>query len=73
MPYTLTAVYQKSEEGGYVGFVVDLPGAVTQGHTLEEAREPRRRQPRLCWKAIVILVEERLFGQEVIREPLIFL
>ena len=73
MPYRLTAVCQKSEDGRYVGFVVELPGAVTQGHTLEEACEPCRRQPRLCRKAIVILAEERLFGQEVIREPLIFL
>ena len=35
----LTAIYEKAEEGGYVGYVAELPGANTQGETLEEARE----------------------------------
>ena len=34
----LTAVYMKVPEG-YVAFVEELPGANTQGETLEEARE----------------------------------
>ncbi len=33
----LTAVYRKVAEG-YVGFVEELPGANTQGASLEEAR-----------------------------------
>ena len=33
---TLTAVYMKVPEG-YVAFVEELPGANTQGETLEEA------------------------------------
>lgn len=36
---TLTAVYEEAEEGGYVAYVAELPGANTQGETLEEARE----------------------------------
>jgi predicted RNase H-like HicB family nuclease len=32
------AVYRKVPEG-YIGFVEELPGANTQGATLEEARE----------------------------------
>ena len=32
-----TAVFQKVPEG-YIGFVEELPGANTQGATLEEAR-----------------------------------
>ena len=35
----LTAIYEKAEEGGYVGYVAELPGANTQGETLEEVRE----------------------------------
>lgn len=35
---TLTAVFQKVPEG-YIGYVEELPGANTQGDTLEEARE----------------------------------
>ena len=34
----LTAVFQKFPEG-YAAFVEELPGANTQGKTLEEARE----------------------------------
>jgi predicted RNase H-like HicB family nuclease len=35
---TLTAVYRKVPEG-YIGFVEELPGANTQGATIEETRE----------------------------------
>jgi len=34
-----TAIYEKAEEGGYIGYVAELPGANTQGETLEETRE----------------------------------
>ncbi len=34
----LTAIYEKAEEGGYLGYVAELPGANTQGETLEETR-----------------------------------
>jgi len=33
------AIYQEAEEGGYIGYVAELPGANTQGETLEEVRE----------------------------------
>jgi predicted RNase H-like HicB family nuclease len=36
---TFTAVFERAEEGGYVAFVEEVPGAVSQGETLEEARE----------------------------------
>ena len=35
----LTAIYEKAEEGGYVGCVAELPGANTQDETLEEVWE----------------------------------
>lgn len=37
-----TAIFEKAEEGGYIGYVAELPGANTQGETLEEARENLR-------------------------------
>ena len=37
MEFTLTSVFQKVPEG-YIGFVEELPGANTQGDTLDEAR-----------------------------------
>jgi predicted RNase H-like HicB family nuclease len=36
---TLTAIYQEAEEGGYIGYIVELPSANTQGETMEEVRE----------------------------------
>lgn len=36
---TLTAIFEEAAEGGYVGYVAELPGANTQGETLDEVRE----------------------------------
>lgn len=35
----LTAIYEEAEEGGYIGYVAELPGANTQGETLNEVQE----------------------------------
>lgn len=35
----LTAVFIKSDEGGYCGYVEEIPNAITQGETIEEVRE----------------------------------
>jgi len=47
---TLPAVYLKTPEG-YVAFVEELPGANTQGETLEEARENLREAVELVMEA----------------------
>ena len=47
---TLTAVYLKTPEG-YVAFVEELPGANTQGGTLEEARENLKEAVELVLEA----------------------
>ena len=36
---TLTTIFEEAEEGGYIGYVAELPGANTQGETLQEVRE----------------------------------
>jgi predicted RNase H-like HicB family nuclease len=36
---TFTAVFEPAEAGGYVAFVEEVPGAISQGETLDEARE----------------------------------
>jgi predicted RNase H-like HicB family nuclease len=36
---TFTAVFERADEGGYCVFVEELPGAISQGETIEEARE----------------------------------
>ena len=69
MDFTLNAVYLKVPEG-YIGFVEELPGANTQGGTLEEARENLREAVALVIEANRSLAEETSKGEEVIREPL---
>ena len=65
----LTAVFQKVREG-YIGFVEKLPGANTQGATLEEARENLAEAVDLVLQANRALAEESIKGQDVIREAL---
>jgi predicted RNase H-like HicB family nuclease len=69
MQIELTAVFRQVAEG-YIGFVEELPGANTQGATLEEARDNLREAVTLVLEANRALAEESLTGQDVIREPL---
>jgi len=42
MDYTFTAVYEEipaDQGGGYMAYVEEVPGAITEGETLEERRE----------------------------------
>jgi len=63
-----TAVFQKFSEG-YAGFIEELPGANTQGRTLEEARNNLAEAVQLVLETNRQLAEESLVGQDVIREP----
>jgi predicted RNase H-like HicB family nuclease len=65
----LTAVYMKVPEG-YVAFVEELPGANTQGETLEEARENLQEAVTMVLDANRELSEQSLRGADVIREAL---
>jgi predicted RNase H-like HicB family nuclease len=69
MKIKLTAVFKKVPEG-YIGFVEELPGANTQGRTLEEARGNLQEAIELVLEANRSLAEEALQGQDVIRESL---
>ena len=63
----LTAVFKKVPEG-YIGWVEELPGANTQGKTLEEARENLQEGIRLVFEANRELTERDLQGEEVLKE-----
>ncbi len=67
----LTAVYVQVPEGGYVAFVEELPGANTQGATIEEARENLREAVALVVEANRELATQSVEGQAVTREPLV--
>ena len=69
MTMVFTAVYMKVPEG-YIAFVEELPGANTQGATLDEARANLQEAVDLVLEANRALAEESLQGQEVIKEPL---
>ena len=69
MELLLTAVFRQTDEG-YIAFVEELPGANTQGSTLEEARENLVEAVTLVLEANRALAEEELAGAEVIRERL---
>jgi predicted RNase H-like HicB family nuclease len=66
-PLNLTAVFMKVPEG-YVAFIEELPGANTQGSTLEEARGNLREAVALVLEANRALAEQAIEGSEVIRE-----
>ena len=69
MKLQLTAVFQKVPEG-YIGFIEELPGANTQGATLEEARANLQEAIALVLEANRALTQEALQGKDVIRESL---
>lgn len=63
----LTAVYIQVPEG-FIGFVEELPGANTQGATLDEARDNLQEAVTLVLEANRQLADGSLRGQDVIRE-----
>jgi len=61
--YQYTVIFIPAEEGGYVAEVPMLPGCVTEGDTLEEARE-------MAKDAIVCYLESLAKdGEEIPMEP----
>ena len=69
MDITFTAVYRKVPEG-YIGFIEELPGANTQGATLEEARENLKEAVELVIEANRALAKEWSEGEEIFREKI---
>jgi predicted RNase H-like HicB family nuclease len=70
MTMQLTAVFEKVPEG-YIAFVEELPGANTQGATMDEARANLQEAVELVLEANRVLAEEALGGRSVIREQFV--
>ncbi len=66
----LTAVFMAVPEG-YVGFIEELPGANTQGATLEEARQNLNEAVALVLEANRTMAEESIGDADVIRETFV--
>lgn len=69
MNLRLTKVFQRVPDG-FIAFVEELPGANTQGDTLEEAKSNLDEAIALVPDANRALAEELIAGQEVIREAI---
>lgn len=70
MTQTFTAVYEPAEEGGYTAFVEEVPGAISQGETLDEARENLKEALELMLEVNREKVLEGVDESRVVREPI---
>ena len=71
MDLQLTAVFRHVPEG-YIGFVEEVPGANTQGATLEEARANLQEAVAMVLAAYRELIQQTTGDAEVSRERLKF-
>jgi predicted RNase H-like HicB family nuclease len=73
MDMTLTAVFEEvpsGEGGGFVAYTEELPGAISEGDTLEEARDNLRDAIELLLEANRELAGKRSPGKKVTREKI---
>ncbi len=66
----LTAVFMPVPEG-FIAYVEELPGANTQGATMEEARANLQEAVELVLEANRELAEQKLGGKQVTKEPFV--
>ena len=69
METELTAVFEKSPYG-YIGYVEELPGANTQGKTLEETKQNLIEAIGLVLRANREITEEELKDKEFTKEEI---
>lgn len=67
MEHTFTGVFEQVN-GWYMAWVEELPGANTQGKTLDEARDNLVEAIQLILQSNRDLAERGLLGRNVIRE-----
>lgn len=65
-----TAIFEQ-DGSWWIGYVEELPGANTQGATLEEARENLKEAVALVLEANRALAEKEIAGRPVIKEDLV--
>ena len=69
MESTFTAIFEKVDDW-YIGYVEELPGANTQGKTLEETHGNLREAIELILVSNRELAEMGLTGKEFVREEI---
>ena len=73
MDLTLTAVFEEvpqADGGGYVAYTEELPGAITQGETMQVARENLRDAIEILLEANRELVKQPRPGARITREKI---
>ena len=65
-----TAVYLKAKHG-YVGFIEELPGVNSRGHSIEEARQILQKLAAVVFDEERRNVDEMIAGKDVVRESLL--
>jgi predicted RNase H-like HicB family nuclease len=68
MQIQLTAVFEKVNNG-YIGYVEELPGANTQGATLEETKTNLKEAIELVMESYRQLNQEENSGKNIVKEP----
>lgn len=69
MEHTFTGIFERVGDW-FIAYVEELPGANSQGKTIEEARENLKEAIELVLQSNRELVEKELSGKEVIREEI---
>ena len=68
-----TAVFLEVPEGGYSAYVEEIPGANSQGDTLDEAKRNLSEALLMILETNKILSQKNLqYGLKSYREPLLF-
>jgi predicted RNase H-like HicB family nuclease len=73
MEMILTAIYEEvpeSEGGGYVAYTEELPGAITEGDTMEQARANLRDAIEVLLEANRALTGKPSQGKKITREKI---
>ena len=65
-----TAIFERGEDGWWVASCLEMSEAITQGKTIEEARENLKDAIQLLLEVRREEAEKELEGRDVIRESL---
>lgn len=69
---SLTCVFQQQSDDCWIAWVEELPGANSQGHTLDEVKENLLEAITMVLESRREIAERELQGKNVIREELCF-
>jgi predicted RNase H-like HicB family nuclease len=73
MEFTFTAVYEEvplAQGGGYVAYVEEVPGAITQGETLDETRDNLKEALQLMLETNRELLAAPIPPRRILREKI---